>query len=294
MDWWQVAFFTLAGVFVFYQAAQGWRRGVIRQAFHLFALLCGYAAAWFGRGMLVSMLRPLGFPDFVLLALSGAVLAFVVFHGIAVIGAVLFKKTSQQNTALIRFGCGAAGALPGFASGLVVVWVLAIGICLLGTVAEAEIVVARQMAKKPRGTEQSEAQRPSVALLGLARMKHSMEQGAAGEVMRRLDPVPAEIYPVIDRIGRIIEDPESAKRFMDFPGVKSLSEQPKIAALCDNPEIVRLAMARNYFGLMKNKHLVNVANDPEVNAMIGKLEFQKALDYALGNARKSGSAENPH
>lgn len=287
----QWAFFAVAALFVFYQMMRGWQRGVMRQVFHLLALVCAYAAAWFGRGLLVPVLRPLGYPDFVLSALAGTLLAFLVFFVITAIGAILFKKTAQQDVGFIRFGYGAAGSVLGLATGLVVVWAVVLAVRLVGAVAEAEIV-AQQIAEKRHETGQSGMRQPNVAVRSLAQMKRSLEQGVTGRVMRSVDPIPPGTYTIIHKIGRIIDDPESVNRFMNYPGVKQLSQQPKVAELTGDADIVKELQAGNYLSLLKNAHIVSVANDPQVLALVKKIEFQKALDYALANAQKSPSAGN--
>jgi hypothetical protein len=135
---------------------------------------------------------------------------------------------------------------------------------------------------------------PEPWVRSLAEMKHSLEQGAAGAVVQQVDPVPQTIYSTISKVGAMASNTQSVERFITFPGVRPLAEHPKVLALQRDPQIARDVMARNYLGLLRNPAIVQVANDPEVLALIRKLEFQKALDHALAALpREDGHAERP-
>jgi len=120
---------------------------------------------------------------------------------------------------------------------------------------------------------------------GLAQMKHSLEQGAAGAVVEQVDPIPGTLYTLLTRLGRMISSEQSIDRFLAYPGVKTLTEHPKIAALQTDPQIARDLLAQNYFGLVRNERIMRAARDTEIAALMAKFEFEKALDFALQKPR---------
>ncbi len=281
-DHWQTVFFAAAALLVLVQAWRGWRLGVVRQVTSIAALAAGYLAAYvFGPG-LAPLLRPIGMPDAVLSVVAGTVVALVTVAGINLVCAILFKKTSDQSVGLVRFGYGAAGACVGAVFGLVLVWVSLVGIRVLGTLAETS---ARP---RPAGSGPASLDRPQPEawVRGLAEMKHSLEQGAAGAVVQQVDPVPRTIYSTISKVGAMASSAQTVERFLTFPGVRPLAEHPKMIALLRDPQIARDILARNYFGLLRNPAVVQVANDAEMLALIRNLEFEKALDHALVAAPK--------
>ena len=116
---------------------------------------------------------------------------------------------------------------------------------------------------------------------GFVQMKESLEQGPAGAVMEQVDPLPGSFYSTVEKIGQMTSKPESAQRFIEFPGIAPLAAHSKILALRDDPEIVRDALAGNYLALIRNPNVISVANDPEIFELLKQVEFQKALDYAV-------------
>jgi uncharacterized membrane protein required for colicin V production len=291
---WQFAFFVFVAVFLFAQVWRGWRSGVMRQLCNLFALVCAYAAAWFCGGLLVPMLRPLGYPDVVLSLAGGCLLAVAVYLAIYAVSVVVFKKTSQQDVGIIRLGYGAAGALVGVVSGLLFIWGLVVMVRLLGTIAESEIETRRLALEKPAAHFQT-AKNPAplnATVRSLAQMKHSLEHGATGPVVDFVDPLPHKTYEIMGKIGRIVSSAESTDRFFHFPGAQSLAEHPKIVALRQDPTVLREINARNYVGLLKNRRLVDALNDPELAALIRRFEFEKALDYSLDTKQKGAPASD--
>jgi uncharacterized membrane protein required for colicin V production len=285
----QFAFFVFVAVFLLAQMWRGWRNGVMRQLCNLLALLSAYVAAWFGGGLLVPLLRPLGYPDMVLSLAGSCLFAIAVYLVIYAVSVIVFKKTSQQDVGIFRFGYGAAGALVGGVAGLLFIWGVVVVIRLLGTVAESEIEASRLALEKPVLQHSQPAKLPTppnATVRGLAQMKHSLEHGVTGPVVDYIDPMPHKTYEIMGKIGRIVSSPASTDRFFHFPGAQSLADHPKIAALYKDPSVIKEINAKNYLGLLKNQRVVDAVNDPELAALIRRFEFEKALDYSLDTAQK--------
>ena len=122
--------------------------------------------------------------------------------------------------------------------------------------------------------------------MGLAHMKKSLEQGAAGSVVQQVDPIPGTLYGILHKLGMMVSDERSLQRFLSYPGAKPLLANPKIAALQNDPEIVKYLENKDYFGLLRNSHVLEAANDSEIAELMRKFEFEKALDYAIRKPEK--------
>jgi hypothetical protein len=287
IDFWQLAFFFAAAVLVLFKAWRGWRMGVVRQVIGLLALAGAYVTAILGGRLVASLLKPiLNYPEAILTLGGGAVLGMVVFASISLVGAILFKKTSEQSVGIVRFGYGISGAAVGAVFGIFLVWIAILAVRLLGSVAETQIAAS----KKPRASASTQLATPRRApaptppsdiVLGLAHMKHSLEQGTAGAVVQQVDPIPGSLYLILTKLGLMVSNEQSVERFLSCPGVKPLLDHPKISALQNDPEITRDILARNYFALLRNSRIVAAANDVEIGELMRKFEFEKALDYSL-------------
>ena len=276
---WQTVFISFAVVVLLLQVLRGWRLGLPRQLVRLAALVVAYAAALFCGQILLPLLRPmLKAPDFVLTALGGAILAALVYIIINTTGAILFKRTSQQESPLVRLTYGISGAALGVVFGLVFIWMVIVGIRSIGSVAEAEV-----SASTPRlATHHAVAHLPdenSVSVL-MARLKKSLELGHVGDVVKQTDVLPTGIYDTLAKVGEVFAKPERAARFLSYPGVTELADNPKILALRADPEISRMIEEGRLWDLLKDDRLIEAANDPELARQVKKFDLKKALDYA--------------
>ena len=282
----QWIFFAIAASIILYQFVCGWKRGIARQVVHLLALVLSYIAAWTGASQFVPLLRTLGYPDIVLLAISGAGIALVVFFVITLMGKVLFKKTSQQSVAIVRFFYGLSGAVLALVSGVVFVWMALMVVRLLGTVAQCEITISKSAPTTDRDGNPVKVKQPNPIIFGLANMNHSLETGVAGDVVRQVDPIPKKVYEIVDKMTAVVASQDEMKRFLDYPGAQTLVTNPKVTALRDDPDIARDIKAKNYLALLKNQRLVDAANDPALLPLLKKFDLEKALDYSANTAQK--------
>jgi uncharacterized membrane protein required for colicin V production len=266
----QIIFFAAAALFVALQTFLGWRRGVVRQLMAVVALLAAYLVGWFGGKWAVPVVRSTGLPDAICAVLGGAGLGLATFACITVLGDILFKKTAQQGVFAVRWVYGAGGALIGLVFGLFAVWVAVVGIRCIGTIAETELAVAEKGGIAP----------PGRTVVSLARMKDSLDHGAAGAFIAKVDPLPDETYDILAKITRVASSAESAQRFLNYPGAKEITKSPRIIALRDDPGIQKAVGSRDFYSLLTNEKIVAAANDPEVARLVRQFEFLKALDYA--------------
>jgi uncharacterized membrane protein required for colicin V production len=286
---WQLAFVSFAIVLILFEVLRGWRRGAARQFARLGALIAAYFAGYFGGGLLVPVVRPfLKLPDFAVAIVTGAVLAFIVYGAINALGTMFFRRTSQHDSIGVRLLCGLGGALLGIFFGAFFVWIVVVGIRSVGAVAGGKMQAqASSGSLSPGDVDErrklfgESTQEPAPLVPALARLKSSLEMGVIGDGVKRTDIVPAQIYDALGKLGKIVSNPESAERFLSFPGARELAENPKIVALRNDPDISEAIMQGRYLDLLQNQKLIDAANDPDLRARLKIFDFRAALDYAI-------------
>jgi uncharacterized membrane protein required for colicin V production len=290
---WQVVFLSFGCVLILFEVLRGWRRGMARQLARLGALIAAYFAAYFGGDLLGPWLRfSFPFPDAVLSVVAGAILAVFVYATITGLGAFYFKRTSQHDSSVMRVVYGASGAVLGLFFGAFLVWVMVVAVRSLGAVADAQVrqlpatqtvpAAARSLHAvdvRHGALREANDSRPLLALL--ARLKNSLELGSVGSAVKKADVIPSSAYDTLGKVGKVFADPESAQRFLSFPGARELGEHPLIVALRDDPEISELVSQSRFFELLQNPKIRAAANDPAVGQRVKEFDLQAALDYAL-------------
>jgi hypothetical protein len=267
---WQAALLFIGVVFLVFEAWRGWRAGVIRAGLNLAAILVsslvGYLAAQIAVGLFGGLTTP---PGFVAGAIVGGGLGLVVFLLIWLVGVLLFKRTAQHG-GLMKVLWGGGGAVFGLLLGLFVLWSGITIVRGLGAFAEGQAETAtRKNAKAP----------PAAG--GLVTLKESLELGKAGEFFQSVDVVPKEMYDIIAQVSQVVSDQDAMLRFIEYPGIQELMQNPKITALLSDPAVLAAAEKRNFIALMGNKSLIAAAEDPELGSQIRKIDLQAALKYAV-------------
>jgi hypothetical protein len=287
---WQAVFLSFAVVLILFEMIRGWRLGLMRQLMRVAAVTAAYAAAYFGGDLLVPLLRSsLKMPDIVISALAGAILAMTVYGIIATLGTILFKRTAQQSSGMIRLVYGSGGALIGICFGAFFIWLLLIGIHLAGSIADAQVQAQAKGGQLRAPAAQSRL--PDDASLKpnfdadslmklLARLKNSMELGTVGDVVKRTDSLPAGGLQTLGEVGPLLANPGTARKFLDSPGARELSEHPKIVALRNDPEIAEMIAQGRLFELLRDPRVVDAINDPTLTERVRQFDLKKALDHA--------------
>jgi uncharacterized membrane protein required for colicin V production len=291
---WQLAFLSFAGALILFEVLRGWRNGIARQLARLGALTAAYFAAYFGGNLIVPLARPLlKMPDAVLALLGGAILGLLVYAAISGLGTMLFRRTSQHESAFLRLLYGVSGAVLGIFFGGLLAWLVVVSVRSLGAVANGQVPeqqVAQTNPAPGRALHAVDARRrlsgdaqaePAPLMTTLARLKNSLELGRIGDAVKKADIIPAKAYDILGKVGKVASDPEGAQRFLRFPGARELSENPRIVALREDSEIADLILQRRFLDLLQNQKIRDAANDPELVQEIKYFNLQEALDYAL-------------
>jgi hypothetical protein len=290
---WQAVFLSFAAVLILFEVVRGWRLGLARQLMRLAALVAAYAAGFFGGWLLIPIARPvLKMPDMALSALGGAALALVAYAVVSCMGAILFKRTGEQESRIVQLIYGIAGSIVGLFFGLFALWLIVVSVRAIGTVADAQVRSSLATVHADRSPTShalevrrrflGDANEQYVAFpASLARLKNSLELGAFGKAVKQTDPVSEKSYETLAKFAAVFSSPERARRFLSFPGGRELSEHPKIVELRDDPAISEMIAQRRFFDLLQNQRIIDAANDPALADRIKKFDFQRALDYAL-------------
>src|SRR6266446_10294951 len=284
---WQAVFISFGVVLVLFEVVRGWRLGLMRQLVRVAALATAYAAAFYCGRLVVPLLRSLlKMPDIVLSILGGAVLALAIYASITSLGMIFLRRTGQQNASLLRLIYAISGAAIGLFFGVFFFWMIVVSVRAIGALADAQL--RGRLNSSAAGIHSLEGRRRSLAereeesalAASLTRLKNSLELGAIGNAITRTDPVPSKAYELLGKVGNVFSNPESAQKFLTFPGVHELSEHPKIAALRDDPEISEMIAHGRLLDLLQDQRIIDAANDPALASQIKKFDLQKALDYA--------------
>ena len=281
---WQIIFVSFAVLLLLLEIIRGWRLGLPRQLMRGAAVIAAYAAAYFGGNLMLPLLRPiLKWPDFVVSMIGGALLALVVYGVIASLGSILFKRTAQHPSGTIRLVYGFTGALTGIVFGLFFIWLFLVGIRSVGAVADAQ-VQARPRAESAPGPDSRpvalENLNADTLTSFLARLKNSVEMGTLGDLFKKTDVTSPLIYQTLKDAGTVSANPESARRFLSFPGAVELSEHPKIVALRNDPEVADLIRHGRILELMQHPRVLEAANDPTLVEKVKHFDIRKALEFA--------------
>jgi hypothetical protein len=233
----------------------------------------------------------LNWPDFVISMIGGALLAMIVYGVIASLGSILFKRTAQQGSGALRLAYGLSGALVGLCFGAFFLWLILVGIRSVGSVAEAQVHARPRIdvTKGPAARSQNprieeppslrDFDADSVAAFA-ARLKNSVELGTVGDIIKKTDVTPDSVYQTLNDVGTVCANPESAQRFLSFPGAVELSQHPKIVALRHDPEIAELIAQGRILDLLHHPRLLEAANDPTLVERVKAFDLKKALEYA--------------
>ena len=285
---WQMAFVSFAVVLVLFEMLRGWSLGLPRQIVRLVALAAAYLVAIFGGKFVLPFARPLlHLPDVVLSMVGGAVLAMIVYAVINGVGGVLFKRTRQQESGFIRLIYGASGAFLGLFFGGFFVWLVLLGIRSVGSVADAQVRAQRSEPLPDNAWRivngrllPARSEDPNSLPELLARLKSSIEMGSLGDIVKRADPLPQGSFDTLGKLGGTLAKPQTAQRFLSFPGARELSLHPRIVELRQDPHIANLIAHGRFLDLLQDQRVINALNDPTLLERVKRFDLQRALDYA--------------
>ncbi len=277
----QAILLGIAALFLAFEFWRGWRAGLVRAGLNLGAIL---ASTMFGlvagRIAASSLAGEIPLPPRHRRA-RGLAVGIVVFAAIWILGAVLFKRTEHQRTFLFRVLWGLGGGICGLILGLLVVWGGVSIIRTFGTFAESTL--KSQASAPPVHTARPHVgphvvgaqpqPTPSGLLAALANTKESLEMGPAGKLISATDPIPDDAYQLLSELTRISTDPEIMARFLQYPDIQRVIQNPKFAAALGDPTVIDAAQRRDLAALISNKTLIAAVQDPAFAEQLAKVIF---------------------
>jgi hypothetical protein len=275
-EYWRNVFLALVAGWIFLSFLRGWSQGILRQ---LLAPL-----AFVGASAVIVLIASAGFGSIQLstqLPASISALLLVValwlfaYNILVLVGRIVFKRTRDQDFAIIRLAFGVGGAAVAVVYALIQIWVVVIGIRLLGRIAEDQLAI------------QSSRNRASSGLVvGLARLKNSLELGPGKGVLDQIDPVPSTFYLRMDQCSQLLGNPRAIGRLLESPALRSIWENPRIRALQADPEILEAVRRDDILSLLCNPKVIALWTDPGIRALWTGSEIQAACDYAKEEAKR--------
>ena len=254
----------------------------MRQLVTLAAIVSAYFVGWFGAESAAPLFWFLHFPAPLTRIVGGVVAGFASFIGIRTVGLIVCKRTAQQKPGATRMSYAILGALIGLLFGSALFFVASSAIRMLGAIAQASVDSFHTENSGP-----SIAETPSSLVAGLAKLGTALEGSSTGQFLRSHDPLPTErAFATLTKLGIMVSRTEAVERFINYLGISEISNHPRLAALKLDPEIVELLASKSFFGLLRNDKIVALAHEPVFAAEIKKLEFDKALDFALRPERE--------
>lgn len=267
-----------AVLFILLETWRGWKAGLVRSGLHLAAIglstFLGYHAAQLAAAPLGGFKEMSGILTGVVVGLAVTAIVFVVMW---ILSVVLFKKTEHQSSGIFRMLWGLGGAFFGLCLGLLIVWGGVSIVRSLGSFAEAR---AQAPAHRTASGAVTTAPKSGFAS-SLVTMKDSLEMGPIGKAVSATDPLSPDIYEIINQVGAITSDPDVMMRFIEYPDIQRIVQNPKIAELLSDPSIIKAGQSQNLLGLMSNPALLSAVQDPAFAEELKKVDLRAALKFAL-------------
>jgi hypothetical protein len=285
----KVAYYCVSAVVIGLLGLNGWRQGVARQMMTLVSIVCAYAAAWFGASTAAPVFRFLGYPTQITTVIAGTIVGITTFLGLHGLRRILFRRTAQQPSAKARLSYGILGTLIGISFGVVLFLVTTGIVHALGLVAKARLDdverEAQQAADGSRPALLGPEDDPGPIVRSMAKLGTALDEGRSGDFLHRYENVPAaHVFATLTKLGIMVTRPDAVDRFLSFPGVDKLTGNPKLIAVRNDPEVAQLLTSHSYIKLLRHEKVLALSADKEFNALIKKMDFEGALDFALGGA----------
>ena len=284
----RIAYYGVSAIFVAGLGWNGWRQGVARQIMTLAAIACAYAAAYYGASSAAPVFGFLNYPPQITKIIGGVAVGCATFIGVHGLRRWFFRRTAQQKNAGVRLSFGILGAIIGVTFGSLLFLITTGLVRAVGTVAESRIEDIEHEKKVAPALLPED---PGPLVRNLAKLNLALGEGASGKFLKRYDAVPAtHVFATLAKLGIMVSRPEAVDRFLSYPGVEKLAMHPKLVAVKNDPEVFKLLNDGSYVKLLRHDKVLALATDAEFKALMEKMEFEKALDFALKHDKQSPPA----
>lgn len=270
---WQTAFLIWSIVCIGWMVFSGWRVGLIRGVVSLCAMIFSYMA-----GSAVAIAIPAGLLDWLPLPrmlaqlLAGLLAGIFVFVAIWFAGALLFKRTAQHGSLILRLIWGIGGALCGAIFGVLIVLSILAGVRTLGAFSETRL----EARDSPGNTTRTSFWEPA-----LVKLKRSIEAGETGSWMRSVDITPESTIRIVTKLGKILSDPAAAQRFIESPHLTPVVTDRAFVNLIADPDINNAAISGKYMTILTNPKVLEAVRDPALWQKMQDVNWEAAMDESL-------------
>ncbi len=284
MDWsadtLRFAYYGVSALFVAALGFNGWRQGLVRQVMTLAAIACAYAAAYYGASSAAPIFGFLNYPPQITKLIGGAAVGCATFLGVHGLRRWFFKRTAEQKNAGVRVSFGVLGAILGVTFGSLVFLITTVFLARgIGVAAKSRLEdIEREKQSAPTLVPED----PGSLVRTFAKLGGALDEGASGKFIRRYDNTPiSHVFATIAKLTVMVSRVEAVDRFLAYPGIEKLAMHPKLVAVKNDPEVFKLLNDGSYVKLLRHEKVLALANDAEFKGLLEKMEFEKALDFAL-------------
>ncbi len=290
-DFLKTAYYSVSAIGVAALGWSGWKQGIARQLMTLAAIACAYAAAWYGASSAAPVFAFLKYPPQITTIIGGVAVGLATFLGMHGLRRWLFKRTADQQKVSVRLSYGILGAILGVAFGSLLFLVTTGLVRAVGAVAKSRMEDIEHEKQIPNAEPPPD---PGPLVRNFAKLNTALDEGASGKFLKRYDAVPAtHVFATIAKLGIMASRPEAVDRFLSYPGVAKLAKHPKLVAVKNDPEVFKLLESRSFVKLLRHEKVLALATDAEFKEEMSKMEFEKALDFALEKPKDSAESKEP-
>jgi hypothetical protein len=267
-EYWRTLFLVLAAGWILLSLIRGWTQGILRQLLVPLAIVGALAAVLLLSPTVYGFLHDAQVPAQLAGMVVGAAIWFVVYNLILLAGGIVFKRTRDQDSAVVRLFFGIGGALMAVVYALLQIWLITLGIRVLGRIAEDQVAIQTRRGATANGL-----------VIGLARLKNSIELGAGKPILDSMDPLPQSLYQRLDQVSRLLASPRAVGRLFESPALRAIWENPRVRTLGNDPEILDAIKRSDFLAILSNPKVLALWNDPSIRALLSGNQIQAALDY---------------
>jgi hypothetical protein len=279
--------YACAGLWLIFSVWRGWCLGIVRQAASLLSLAVAVVVAYWTGPVVGWVVPAIGYPAFLRPLAGGLLVGGMTWLLLTIFSAIIFRSTSDQGVGPIRLVYGGMGASLGLITGVSILALGAWGVRWVGSVAEG-VRGAAVASKKTSGTpvRASRAVEEDVWVV----LKKSLDESTPGKWLKTVDPIPAEKYRLLSKIGRIAASPQALERFLAQPDLQPLLHNANMAALRSDTELREAILACDVWAVLQNPHVQAAARDSQILHVLRSLNVEKALNEALANPPPAGQS----
>jgi len=269
-EYWRNVFFALAGGWILLSFLRGWTQGILRQVLVPLAVVGAFVAVILvtptASGYLYQNTR---LPSSASALLLGFAIWLFVYNLLVFLGGIIFKRTRDQDLTIVRLVFGVGGAVIAVVYAFLQIWVIVVGIRIFGRVAEDQIAVQSTRNAVSSGL-----------VVGLDRLKNSLELGSGKVILDQLDPVPPDAYRRLGQCSQLLGNPRAFGRLLESPAFRGIWENPRIRTLQADPEILEAIRRGDFLSILSNPKVFALWTDPSIRALLSGDQLQAACDYA--------------